>query len=361
MRLALFLLNCTAVFTLSAQTIQKWYNLAAPLTEISGMTVWQQRYFAHGDGGSPAMVFELNAHGKIIDTTILIKPNADWEDMAANNTHFFVGDFGNNNGTRKDLKILKFPTDSLGKSKVMPEVISFSYADQTDFTSSTFTNYDCEAMVATADSLYLFSKSKSSGICRVYSLPVNAGTYIAQVCDTVQPPFWVTGAHYSNNRLLLSGYVPNLIFSLTPLIYTCEMKNGRVQHGTGKTYPLTYTGTRQVETICFSNTGSILFSGEAYGGDSAAVFELILSATKTNRSQPKGHGLIPNPAKDRLQLQNSKPGSYCGFYNPTGRLIDTIIPDNLGEMNIQHLPGGIYWVGYEDSEGRKVFERLLKY
>ncbi|MEY4003261.1 MAG: hypothetical protein RIT07_1303, partial [Bacteroidota bacterium] len=227
MRFAVFFLNCTAVFTLSAQTIQKWYNLAAPLTEISGMTVWQQRYFAHGDGGSPAMVFELNAQGKIIDTTILMKPNADWEDMAANNTHFFIGDFGNNNGTRKDLKILKFPADSLGKINVMPEVISFSYADQTDFTSSTFTNYDCEAMVATIDSLYLFSKSKSSGICRVYSLPVNAGTYIAKVCDTVQPPFWVTGAHYSNNRLLLSGYVPNLIFSLTPLIYTCEMKNGR--------------------------------------------------------------------------------------------------------------------------------------
>jgi len=361
MRLTLLLLHVTAVFTLSAQTIQKWFNLAAPLTEISGMTTWQQRYFCHGDGGSPTMIFELNAKGKIIDTTILLKPNTDWEDMATNATHFFVGDFGNNNGTRKDLKILKFPTDSLGKSNVMPEVISFSYADQTDFTSSTFTNYDCEAMVATADSLYLFSKSKSSGICRVYSLPVNAGTYIAQVCDTVQPPFWVTGAHYHNQQLLLCGYVPNLQFSLTPLIYTCEMKNGRIQHGTGKTFPLVYTGTRQVETICFSNSGSILFSGEAYSGDSAAVFEFTLPTSKTNRPQHKGHGLVPNPAKDKLQINSSKPGSYCGFYNPTGRLIDNIMPDGYGEMNIQHLPGGIYWVEYEDDKGKKVVERLLKY
>lgn len=349
-----------AVQDLSAQTIKKWYNLANPLTEISGMTLWKNRYFAHGDGGSPAMIFELDTKGKIIDTTTLLQPNTDWEDMAANTTHFFVGDFGNNNGTRKDLKILKYPADSLGKSNVIPEVISFSYADQTDFTSGTFTNYDCEAMVTTADSIYLFSKSKASGICRIYSLPVKAGNYIAKVSDTIQPPFWVTGAHLNNDRLLLCGYVPNVMFSLTPLFYTCEMKNGRIQHGTGRAYSLNYTGTRQVETVCVSTSGTILFSGEAYSGDSAAVFELTLPAAKINRTTVQGHGLIPNPAGDKIQLKNNLPGSYCCIYKPDGQLVKNLTPNIYGEMNIAQLPGGIYWVEYVDDRGKKVFERLLK-
>jgi hypothetical protein len=324
------------------------------------MTLWQNRYFAHGDGGSPAKIFELDANGNILDSTTLLKPNNDWEDMAANATHFFVGDFGNNNGTRKDLKILKFPADSLGKINVMPEVISFSYADQTDFTSSTFTNYDCEAMVATTDSLYLFSKSKSSGICRVYSLPVAAGSYTAKISDTVQPPFWVTGAYYSNNRLMLCGYVPNIMFSLTPLFYTCEMINGRIQHGTGRPYNLDYTGTRQIETVCQSTTGNILFSGEAYSGDSAAVFELILPSSKTNRMQGKGHGLVPNPARDKFKLKNILQGSYCGIYRTDGKLVRSVYPDCYGLMDIAQLPDGMYWVEYLDNKGNLIFEQLLK-
>ena len=344
----------------SAQTIKKWYNLAAPLMEISGMTIWQNRYFAHGDGGSPAMMFELDAKGKIIDTTTLLKPNTDWEDMAANATHFFIGDFGNNNGTRMDLKILKFPADSLGKKKVVPEVIAFSYADQTDFTSSQFTNFDCEAMVATADSLYLFSKSKASGICRVYTLPVIAGNYVASISDTVQPPFWVTGAHLRNDELLLCGYVPNITFSLKPLLYTCKMLNGRIQHGTGKAYNLTYTGTKQIETVCQSTTGSILFSGEAYSVDSAAVFELLLPAAKTKRTQVKGHGLVPNPAMDKFKLKNMLPGSDCGIYRADGKLMTSTIPDYDGQLNIANLPKGMYWVGYTDEAGNLIFERLLK-
>lgn len=360
MRNIVFLILLVATQQSSAQTIKKWYNLSSPLTEISGMTLWQNRYFAHGDGGSPAMIFELDAKGKIIDTTTLLQPNTDWEDMTANATHFFIGDFGNNNGTRKDLKILKFPADSLGKEKIVPEVISFSYADQTDFTSSQFTNFDCEAMVATADSLYLFSKSKASGICRVYALPVLSGNYVAGISDTVQPPFWVTGAHLRNEELLLCGYVPNLLFSLTPLFYTCKMVNGRLQHGSGKAYNLTYSGTKQIETVCQSATSSILFSGEAYSGDSAAVFELLLPAAKTNRTKIKGHGLVPNPAGDRLQLKNSLPGSYCGIYRPDGQLVKNLTPNIYGEMNISQLPGGLYWVEYMDDCGKKVFERLLK-
>lgn len=220
--------------------------------------------------------------------------------MTANSTHFFIGDFGNNNGTRKDLKILKFPADSLGKKKIVPEVIAFSYADQTDFTSSQFTNFDCEAMVATADSLYLFSKSKSSGICRVYALPVHSGNYLADISDTVQPPFWVTGAHLQNNELMLCGYVPNIMFSLTPLFYQCKMVNGRIQRGSGKTYSLTYTGTRQIETVCQSATGSILLSGEAYSGDSAAVFELILPAVKQTVRKIKDTAWCPIPPEIRF-------------------------------------------------------------
>jgi hypothetical protein len=215
-------------------------------------------------------------------------------------------------------------------------------------------------MVATSDSIYLFSKSKSSGICRVYALSVAPGTYSATVTDTIQPPFWVTGAHLSQGRLLLSGYVPNILFSLTPLLHAYEFKNNRVQRGSDKSYTLNYTGTRQVETICYSAAGSILFSGEAYNGDSAAVFELQLPATQNLPIRLKGQGLIPNPAKDRLRLKDSRPGSYCGIYSTQGKLVFRQFVNGFGEANIEKLPEGTYWVSYLSSSGEQIFDRLVK-
>lgn len=347
----LFLLTAFYGSIARGQIIVKKYNLRGALSEISGMTIWENRYFAHADGGSPSMLFELDSTGKHTDTTIISSNNNDWEDMAANQTHFFIGDFGNNNGTRKNLSILKFTKDSLGRTIQQPEMIHFQYGDQQDFSSNNFSEFDCEAMVATQDSIYLFSKSKSTAICRIYSLPVAPGTYTAKVADTIKPSFWVTGAHFSHNKLWLCGYAPNIAFSLNPFLYTCDMVNGKIQHRTGKTFALSVPGTKQIESVCMHPSGILLISGEYFNNDSAAVFEVRMPSLSAPSQKPTGQGFFPNPSGRKINISNALANDHYAILNTNGKTLQRGLVNHQGEINVEGLAPGIYALQYFSAAG----------
>ena len=351
----LFILTCFCGSLLRGQTVTKKYNLRGVLSEISGMTIWKNRYFAHADGGSPSMLFELDSTGKHIDTTIISSINNDWEDMAANQSHFFIGDFGNNNGTRKNLSILKFTKDSLGETIQQPEVIHFQYADQQDFSSNTFSEFDCEAMIAMQDSIYLFSKSKSTAICRIYSLPVAAGTYTAKVVDTIKPSFWVTGAHFAQNKLWLCGYAPSIAFGLNPFLYTSAMVDGKIQHQTGKTFALNVPGTNQIESMCLHPSGTLLISGEYFNNDSAAVFEVRMPALSAPAPKPTGQGFFPNPSGKKINISNTSANDHYAILNTNGNTLQYGLVNKQGEINVEDLAPGIYALQYFSATGHRSY------
>ena len=85
--------------------------------------------------------------------------NVDWEEIAQDESFVYVGDFGNNDGSRKDLRIYKISKSDLDDTLAVPEIIQFSYPDQTDFTPAPYdTPFDCEAMISAGDTLQLFTK-----------------------------------------------------------------------------------------------------------------------------------------------------------------------------------------------------------
>ena len=139
--------------------------------------------------------------------------NIDWEEISQDENYVYIGDFGNNSGSRKNLKIFRIDKSSLLQEMPLVDSIMFSYSDQTDFTPAlNNTDYDCEAFIVTSDSIYLFTKqwiSKKSGL---YVLPKNPGEFTAEFRGKLDPDGLVTGAVFLERQglVVLSGYSDNL-------------------------------------------------------------------------------------------------------------------------------------------------------
>ncbi len=181
----------------------------------SGIEWINGNIYTFGDGGNPNAFYKIDTTNGNISQNITVTNygNQDWEDITADTGFVYIGDFGNNNGNRTDLKILKirkldFVNNPSAVVSVTAQAINFSYTDQTSFVVNTNTNYDCEAMISVGDSLYIFTKDRGDSKTRVYKLPKTPGTYPVSPYLNFNTNGKVTGADYNpiNNEVLLIGY-----------------------------------------------------------------------------------------------------------------------------------------------------------
>ncbi|OXA84948.1 hypothetical protein [Flavobacterium hercynium] len=186
-------------------------QLSDSIKETSGLISFENLIWTHNDDHDKT-IYGLDSVGKIQKKIVLENAtNHDWEEIAQDSSHIYIGDFGNNySGNRKNLQILKIDKQKFLAGNPPIETISFSYADQKDFTPQkpNKTNFDCEAFVVVNDSIYLFTKEWKTSKTSVYVLPNTAGNHIAQLKDTLNTKGLVTGASYlaSQKRLVLCGY-----------------------------------------------------------------------------------------------------------------------------------------------------------
>jgi len=214
--LALLLANCSAQPTpmnreISTQFSKK-FKLPNIIKESSGLIKIDNRLWTLNDSGGKAALYQIDEHtGQIIKTvTIKNARNRDWEDIAYDKNYVYIGDFGNNRGNRKDLKIYKISRNALRSQKSLKaKIIHFTYSDQKDFKpKSKRSNYDCEAMVARNGKLYLFSKNWQNHKTRLYELSNKVGKHQAKYISTFNTYGMVTGASINkkSNILLLTTY-----------------------------------------------------------------------------------------------------------------------------------------------------------
>lgn len=195
-------------------------TLSKELKEISGWVfINDSTLVAHNDSGNESKLYVLNTVGKIQHKINLLNTsNVDYEDIAYDGKKYvYLGDFGNNSNTRKDLVIYKIPVyDILHNEDTEVEKIHFSYPEQKSFPPAKNEKYyDCEAMSFYNDSLYLFTKCRTEpfdGKCMVYKLPIKAGKYEA-VLDTylvIGKRDWfrdaITASDIQHNKLYLLTY-----------------------------------------------------------------------------------------------------------------------------------------------------------
>ena len=159
-KLIVLLVVCAGNFAFGQKP--RVYDLASELKEISGLEILNDSTLvAINDGGNSATLFLLKNNGEIKKKVqVTNAENNDWEDITRDEDYIYIGDFGNNQNKRRDLKIYKIDINSvLKKDEVRAEIIAFNYAEQNEFPPSEANKlYDAEALAYYNDSLWIITK-----------------------------------------------------------------------------------------------------------------------------------------------------------------------------------------------------------
>jgi len=190
----------------------KTFELSPVLKGTSGLMIWDGNIWTHNDHGD-TILYGLDPNSAEItkEYSLLGVVNTDWEEISQDDQYIYIGDFGNNgSGNRTDLHILRIEKDGLKAGNQRIDTIWFSYSNQTDLRPqrSNMTDFDCEAMILSGDSIYLFTKQWISGGSSIYSLPKYPGVHKALYKVSHNVPGLVTAASYieSKQLVVLCGY-----------------------------------------------------------------------------------------------------------------------------------------------------------
>ena len=236
--------------------------LPSALHETSGLFWLDGNLGSINDGGNPVGWHHINPDNCDDVTFHPVKSgiNVDWEDVTTFGENILVGDFGNNQGNRKDLTIYSYQQD--GSLNYMQP---FVFEDQTDFTSANGnTRFDCESIFTDDDGMHLFAKDWVNGRTRHYLLEHGTSNQTALLIDSFDVQGLVTGADInpSQNVIALLGYRPNTEAFITLLF---DFKKGEIFSGHKRTITLGSTLTlAQVEGIAFISDYKLYISGEQF-------------------------------------------------------------------------------------------------
>lgn len=183
--------------------------LSDSLEESSGLTNIDGRIFSFNDSGNTSEIFEITPGSSHIKKTFQTGlKNIDWEAMTDDGENFYVGEFGNNLGSRKDLKVYQIPfkNDSIIADSI--KTFPFFYPEQTDFTPKNVNNnFDAEAMIFLDGNIHIFTKEWITNTVSHYVIDKNlAENQPAQKMESFETGFVVTDASFFDNKLYVVGY-----------------------------------------------------------------------------------------------------------------------------------------------------------
>jgi hypothetical protein len=287
----LFLTATQAQFNVTPLTLT---TLSTTVNESSGLVNLGGTLWTHNDSGGLPALFQVNPQDGAITRTVSIlqATNVDWEDIAFDCTYVYIGDFGNNSGSRTDLKIYRITRTALASLDAVPaEIIHFSYSDQTSWVPNpNQTDFDCEAFIAYQGNLWLFSKNWVDHKTRLYLLSTEPGTHVAQYQSTFDAEGLVTGAEMLPNDVLVLQSYTSL---LSPFNWLFQQFPGQ-SFFDGLSTKLNWTGISQTEGVCFADTNGIYVSSEKIGfpfNTQATLYYLDISTYFIN-PPPNGIGQV---------------------------------------------------------------------
>ena len=254
-------------------------ELPNEVSETSGLLFYNGRLWTHNDSGGKSILYALDTSTFEVmqKVTLANAKNKDWEDLCTDGKTVFVGDFGNNNGNRKNLRIFTFPLSDIpeeGDTIVVVDSITFSFADQTNFDNKKYEHdFDCEAMFATEDHIYLFSKGWATGTTRLYQLTKTPGNQVAKVVNGFDSQGLITGADYDreNRILVIIGYVKTIWKPFMYIIFDFDEAGVKLPN---HRFEMPQLAGGQVEGICFFDYGRCYITAETSPTRTASSFEV---------------------------------------------------------------------------------------
>ena len=365
--------------TISAQTATYITDIQTPaLDETSGLLFYNNNIITHNDSGDAANLYEIDAATGAITRTVAIAnaTNIDWEDLTQDATYIYIGDIGNNYGSRSDLKIYKISKDDYNDADdiATAEIIPYSYANQNDFTSNlNATNWDAEGLISFGDKLLIFSKNWEDSRVDVYSIPKVSGTHSAILESSYNTNGLITSADTSLDESVI--YLAGYSSSEAPFMYTI--------HNMPQSSLDVFAGTVSEKIVAIVPIGNQV--------EAISLFEITptmhrLYITNEKYAVTIGPVTIPFPAKlwsieidtDTVtsSVQNVDEVTLTIFPNPfdtTLNLSETvdeiIIFDLFGrvvveqqfveELLLEHLNTGLY-IAHIKTNNSRVIRKIMK-
>jgi len=259
---------------------EKYCDFSDEMSETSGLIFYKDDVWTINDSGGLPEIYRIEKESGKVNQIVVLENgvNRDWEDITQDENFIYTGDFGNNDGTRTDLKIYKIAKKDISEKKkvtVKGEVIAFTYSDQQSFSiNSRDHDYDCEAVISHGDSLIIFSKNWVNGKTRMYKLSKAPGNYSLKPLDTFETDGLITGADYFEEAksLILIGYKDHI-----PFMFYFRSFDGN-SFGKGKVYRFNFVRLKdsQAEGIAWLNRETVIFSTEETKHFRQQAFELNL-------------------------------------------------------------------------------------
>ena len=332
------------------------------LEETSGLTFFDNTLWTHTDAAGEDKLYRIDTLTAEVTKEVIIATadNHDWEELAQSDTHVFIGDFGNNDGDRTDLRIFKVKKSDLNNETVVnADVINFSYADQTDFTPmNNANNFDCEAFFWLNGELHLFTKNWVDFQSRHYILPDVPGNYEAEPVNEFAANCLVTGASVDEEgTIALLGYTvagSNImwLFFDYPADDVLGGNKRRINLGSA-------INNSQTEGIVFSGRGRGFISAEEFSALPPRLLKFTTSQWTDNVTSSADNGLqtvdfqiSPNPAGDFLLLKTQHSPEKIEILNAQGfPVFFRPHPPAESRISTNYLPSGFYFVKVYGKEG----------
>lgn len=336
-------------------TQRKIWNLPSVVPESSGMVMsTNHQIWTHSDSGDPNLLWKVDTLGNVVRTLRIQNAiNTDWEDLARDQQgNIWINDAGNNGQGRRDLKMYRIQNPDLHSlDTVQAIVLNFSFEDQTAFPPPvTQHNFDIEAISWFADSLYLFTKDRSTpftGYTKMYVLPADSGNYIARLVDS----FFVD-ADAQRGRITAADIDTSTgtLALLTRAQILCFYNYPGTRFFSGSVHRYFFQGrVDQVEALAFVNRNTLYMTDEGSPANNVngSLYEVKLSQSVDIEE-------LPWQSKLRLHVPASRGGihiflpenqpAFISIKNMQGGEVLQTLTEDPTYLTLPMLPAGIYYL-----------------
>lgn len=237
------------------------------INEASGIVKSKQFngvFWIHNDSGDIPRIFAVDWEGNsIAEYLVQSAEHVDWEDITTDNDgNLYIGDIGNNQNKRKDLKvyITKEPNPQDNEEVLIKKIVPFRYPDQEKFGSPLHLNFDAEALFYFRDILWILTKHRSNTKTKLYKFSTLEGKreIVLEKVDEYDVDGMVTGADVNLAETHLAVLTYDIIW-----IFWLPQRGDKLLSGKSKKIPIFL---KQCEGICWDGDELVVVNeeGEIY-------------------------------------------------------------------------------------------------
>ena len=362
--------------------LEEKFELPTLVKETSGLIFFNGKAITHNDSGDGPNLYEIDTISGAITRTVTLNnaTHIDWEDISQDETYIYIADIGNNNGDRQNLKIYRIlKSDYTSSTNVVAEEISFSYEDQSDFTTQPLnTNFDAEAIAVYQGNILIFTKNWIDFKTNVYVIPSSIGNHSAQKVSTYDSQGLITGVSYNPNddSFLLCGYNGSFI---PFLLYISQNRPPTLDVFGGTTTKIDLIGDlfleagSQIEAITYFDGSKYYISREFFSVViSGTTFEFTQKLYEFNNSlfqllstndylTSESTQIVPNPVGEFLNIVQKGPILTIESIHLFTIYGKKVLTSNLNtEIDLKAISKGIYLVQIKFKNGKSVVKKIVK-